>query len=574
MATCTIKSSTTPSKLGSGVEGLSLKKPDLGYLEVAQEDMVDEIIGLQPTERTRKRVSSFFNRAAATATSTASKPSQLHLRATAAACSSTSKISTKFPLSLDAFLSRIDIQETKRALGKFLTFRRCVNVFGLGGVVLYLIVHIVVTHPYLVLFGLSLIVYSVLSAIIPSGPRWHRGVDLFGTYDLPVEDMKKMDVYKARAAEKRAKMGVQPLWDPEDYEKEVFIISVDGGGMKGILSARILERIHLEFPDFQDRVDLLSGCSTGGIIAGLSASGYDFTDIVDMFRIMGPKVFRISVMQLITGLGGFFLPTHDGVGKLECFQYAWDDLSLRELARGVCITGSELCPTSKQHPCVPKVWSNIVDLGAHTFSGHEKDEFGNLEGPPISPASSVSMDDQLDGEEQDNDQSHGNLEEGDRRSFFGSSLQNLVADVVNSATAAPGFFPTHQSHADGGIWANNPSAACLATILPYRSPRKISMISISTGTSEKPGCLGGYWGLAHWLGSLPIFMINSTSEAIHSKCAAILQERYHRIDPTLPEMIGLNDVSSTDRLIEIADNFDMTETFRFLESRGFKRIKI
>ena len=52
------------------------------------------------------------------------------------------------------------------------------------------------------------------------------------------------------------------------------IIALDGGGVRGIITAVILQRLVQVFPGLIDNCDLLAGTSTGGLIACLLGSGY------------------------------------------------------------------------------------------------------------------------------------------------------------------------------------------------------------------------------------------------------------------------------------------------------------
>lgn len=51
--------------------------------------------------------------------------------------------------------------------------------------------------------------------------------------------------------------------------KRYRIISLDGGGIKGIVSATILHRLNSDpvIKDFIDQTDLIAGTSTGGLLA-------------------------------------------------------------------------------------------------------------------------------------------------------------------------------------------------------------------------------------------------------------------------------------------------------------------
>ena len=54
-------------------------------------------------------------------------------------------------------------------------------------------------------------------------------------------------------------------------KKPFVILSLDGGGCRGYMSIRLLERVCEEAPGFLDRVDLFAGTSTGSILAAFLA---------------------------------------------------------------------------------------------------------------------------------------------------------------------------------------------------------------------------------------------------------------------------------------------------------------
>lgn len=55
--------------------------------------------------------------------------------------------------------------------------------------------------------------------------------------------------------------------------KSFRILTFDGGGIRGALSIELLHRIILKYPDLLRKVNLVSGTSTGSIIASLLAKG-------------------------------------------------------------------------------------------------------------------------------------------------------------------------------------------------------------------------------------------------------------------------------------------------------------
>lgn len=77
------------------------------------------------------------------------------------------------------------------------------------------------------------------------------------------------------------------------------ILSLDGGGIRGVFSLKILERIEAEFrrargrPDLvlRDEFEFFAGTSTGGIIAACLAWGLPVTDILALYQNRGAEMF-------------------------------------------------------------------------------------------------------------------------------------------------------------------------------------------------------------------------------------------------------------------------------------------
>ncbi len=80
---------------------------------------------------------------------------------------------------------------------------------------------------------------------------------------------------------------------------EFRILALDGGGIRGALSASFLAQVELYFqeqsddPQFRlrDCFDLLAGTSTGGIVAAGLATDFDAAQMRDFYRDAGPWVF-------------------------------------------------------------------------------------------------------------------------------------------------------------------------------------------------------------------------------------------------------------------------------------------
>lgn len=80
--------------------------------------------------------------------------------------------------------------------------------------------------------------------------------------------------------------------DTNNDEKKFQILSLDGGGIRGLFSAAILAAIEQDLStNIVDHFDLITGTSTGGIIAVALGMGMRPREIVDFYIQEGPKIF-------------------------------------------------------------------------------------------------------------------------------------------------------------------------------------------------------------------------------------------------------------------------------------------
>lgn len=87
-------------------------------------------------------------------------------------------------------------------------------------------------------------------------------------------------------------------------EKKPFnILSIDGGGIKGLYSAVILAEFEREYGKINNYFNLICGISTGGIIALALSAGIPAQKIVDLYTEEGPRIFpyRNKIWRWIQG---------------------------------------------------------------------------------------------------------------------------------------------------------------------------------------------------------------------------------------------------------------------------------
>ena len=74
------------------------------------------------------------------------------------------------------------------------------------------------------------------------------------------------------------------------------VLSCDGGGIRGIIIARCLEKLErLEGRPCNEIFSLMAGTSTGAIIAGALAKGVKASDLVDIYLTRGKEIFRKEI---------------------------------------------------------------------------------------------------------------------------------------------------------------------------------------------------------------------------------------------------------------------------------------
>jgi len=84
------------------------------------------------------------------------------------------------------------------------------------------------------------------------------------------------------------------------HEKPYRVLTIDGGGMRGLYSATVLDTLSRRFAcntnsellDIGKGFDLIVGTSTGGILACALAAGVKTTEIINLYREEGSNIFQ------------------------------------------------------------------------------------------------------------------------------------------------------------------------------------------------------------------------------------------------------------------------------------------
>jgi patatin-like phospholipase/acyl hydrolase len=116
------------------------------------------------------------------------------------------------------------------------------------------------------------------------------------------------------------------------------ILSIDGGGVKGMFSLRILERLMAKFPRLIDDVDLIAGTSTGGLVAIMLAHGYSPAQGLEIYRHNIPIIFNTNIFRRLAP----FLATYSNRHRQEVFDHYLGGVKLGDLGKHIVITAFRL----------------------------------------------------------------------------------------------------------------------------------------------------------------------------------------------------------------------------------------
>ena len=308
------------------------------------------------------------------------------------------------------------------------------------------------------------------------------------------------------------------------------ILSFDGGGIRGVLTAVLVNRLLGECPTLlQDRpgtITMFAGTSTGGILALGLAAGLTPAQIRDLYVTNGKLIFDSSWTRDVVEIGGLSGAKYDNVNLKQILRETFGALKLKDLKPRVLITSFSL--DNQASDPSSRTWNPKF---FHNFSGADSDG------------------------------------------------ESLLIDVAMSTSAAPTYFPSYGVYVDGGVIANNPSMAAVVQALDGRNQAGeratldgIKLLSVGTGASLQ--YIEGQdhdWGDAQWIKPILNVMMDGGVGVADFECAQLLGDRYCRLEPIFPagKSFPMDDVNKIVDLMDLAQSFDLTGAVAWLKSSGW-----
>ncbi|WP_265022327.1 patatin-like phospholipase family protein [Wolbachia endosymbiont (group B) of Ischnura elegans] len=260
-----------------------------------------------------------------------------------------------------------------------------------------------------------------------------------------------------------------------------YILSVDGGGIRGIIPAIILAEIEKRTRKRVAEIfHLMAGTSTGGIvIAGLCKKDkpqYSANDLVEFYREYGPYIFKSSFFR--RSILSWFNCTQYPHKNIEFVldKYFGEDILKNTLSK-VLITSYDI---HNNRPFFFKNWKE-----------------GNIK----------------------------------------------LKDALRAATAAPTYFiPKHlkidqidRVLVDGGVFANNPASCAYASGKRLFPNDDILLLSIGTGRTDRSieYANSKRFGKIGWIKPLLNVMFASGLDCVNYQMNQVIGNRYVRIQSQL-----------------------------------------
>ena len=287
------------------------------------------------------------------------------------------------------------------------------------------------------------------------------------------------------------------------------IVTFDGGGVYGAISAALMTRLERARPGFVESVDLFSGTSTGGIIALLLAAGFSAAEVLEFYRSIGQSIFPFEVKRRIRGADGLLHSRYSNVPLKRALSSKFGSLRICDLTKKVLIPAFKLDSSDGNS----RAWKTAF--------------FSNMGSNPST---------------------------------------DLVVDVALRTSAAPVMFPSHQGFVDGGLTVNNPSMCALSECVAQgMTMTDIRLLSVGTGIAEDFIKGDVDWGAARWIVPLLRIMLLAGMDVQDFHCQQMLGPRqYHRVNTVAPGSVQMDDASKIPRLIDIADAADITPALQWI----------
>jgi uncharacterized protein len=297
------------------------------------------------------------------------------------------------------------------------------------------------------------------------------------------------------------------------------IISLDGGGIFGLITAVVLDRIEAECPGAIAKADMFVGTSIGGIMSLILANGHSTKNLIEICG--DPKSFltKSEARSLASRLG--LCAYYNDNGRKKVLSRWLGDKTLGDLDKYVAIHSFKLDGPA---------WNSAV--------------FHNIPG--------------------DSDLAHS---------------RNMPAiDAGMATSAAPMYFPSYGHYVDGGVTANNPAMTAIALTQdrqlnwkwagsPLQDIKVFSVGRTYAGDEIDRMNFDGGWG--RWLPMIVEILSTGNQSMVSYQAQQLLGDNFFRHTRMVPSNLNgeLDDCSKAAGLRIWAENLDLTQEIEWFKEK-------
>jgi uncharacterized protein len=287
------------------------------------------------------------------------------------------------------------------------------------------------------------------------------------------------------------------------------ILSIDGGGIRGLIPALVLERIEQGTGrPIAELFDVIAGTSTGGILAlGLTCPGedgrprYTAAELAELYVKDGATIFPSRIIATARQL---IEPKYPAAGRERVLEEKLGGAMLSDAVTDVIVTAYDI---ERREPVFFRS-ALAKRFGDHDFRAR---------------------------------------------------------DVALATSAAPTYFPPVRLPAagpepayalvDGGVFANNPGMCAFVDDSTVNGDGdRVLMVSLGTGVLTRRFEYedARRWGLVQWAPRLLDVVFSGVSDTVDYQLKTLLGGRYHRLQVTLDKASDSMDDASSTNLQDLA----------------------
>jgi patatin-like phospholipase/acyl hydrolase len=372
------------------------------------------------------------------------------------------------------------------------------------------------------------------------------------------------------------------------------ILSLDGGGIRGIVAAKMLSYVEKQInKPLNEYFDLIVGTSTGSILAAGIATGLSSEDIVDFYisksSIIFPyqSLFSLKRIPLILKYG-ISAPKYSNEGLIQVLKNVFGETRLFDIGTSPRLLVVSY-DTIERNPIIFKSWRPdkaygnvplwevcVSSSSAPTyFPAYKLDKRvnGNAKDASINTILLSDNESTVDGVYENAEiritDGKGSGQTRVIKNYIGSirkATVNPAWDRIPDKTSSYSI-KTIYSAIDGGVAANNPSSCGIAEALRFGySPKDISVLSIGTGDRTRiiPFQKAQKWGLLEWARPIVGVLFDASSDIYEYISKHIVNEQLVRLQFKLDKHLtgkrlsdDLDDASEENisNLLEAADAY-------------------